>query len=270
MSDQSYLRKVTPTGVVTTLTLTDSTTGAAITHPNIGYIALDNAGTIYAASGGYAVEKITPSGVVSTLAGTATKGSSDGTGPLASFGGISGIAVDKTGNIYVNDSDANKIRKITPAGVVSTFAGSGLTGSADGAGAAASFNLGGIGNSGIAVDGNGNVYIVEWLNADVRKITPGGVVSTLAGGGGRFGVTDGAGSVASFANPYAITVDKSANVYVDDGTGAIRLITASGMVSTLVNPGVLGPMGGIAADSSGNLYATTWGVSAEVLKITFP
>ena len=179
--------------------------------------------------------------------------------------------MDKTGNIYVRDFNANKIRKITQAGVVNTFAGSGATGSADGPGSSASFNFNGAmpGNHSIDIDSNGNIYVVEWPNADIRKITPAGVVSTLAGGDGRFGSTDGAGSVASFENPFAITVDKNANVYVADGSQAIRMITPSGMVSTIVNPAVLGPLGGITTDSSGNLYATTWGFSAEVLKITF-
>jgi hypothetical protein len=269
VSDSGYLRKVTPAGVVTTLALTDSTTGTPITYPGIGPIALDSAGNIYAVAG-FIIEKITPAGVVSTIAGSGSQGTADGVGSKASFGGVAGIALDSTGNIYVADYGVNKIRIITSAGLVSTFAGSGATGNANGAGATATFNLGGYGNSGIIVDNSGNVYVVEWLNEDVRKITPNGVVSTLAGGPGRSGFTDGAGSVASFANPFAITVDNSSNVYVADGTESIRKINPFGMVSTVVNPGgVQGPLGSIAIDSSGNLYASTWGSSAEIIKISF-
>jgi sugar lactone lactonase YvrE len=266
VEDQGYLRKITPTGLVTTLTLTDSTTGAVIVNPNITSITLDSVGNIYAVSG-FAIEKITSAGVVNPLAGSATQGAADGVGTAASFGWIQGIVVDGSGNIFVRDNGANKIRKITPAGVVSTLAGSGATGSADGVGTAASFNLIGAISDGIAIDSGGNVYVVEWPNGDVRKITPAGMVSTLAGGSGRFGETDGAGNVASFSNPSAITVDKNANVYVADGGYVIRTISPSGMVSTLVTPGT--PLSSIATDSSGNLYATTEGFSAEVLKIAF-
>ena len=268
VADGGYLRKITPAGIVTTLTLTDSTTGTAIAYPNIGSsIALDSAGNIYAVSG-YTIQRITRAGVMSTLAGSGAQGSADGVGTAASFGQIQGIAVDGSGNVYVRDYDANKIRKVTPAGMVSTLAGSGASGSTDGAGAAASFNFGGALCDGIAVDSSGNVYVVEWANEDVRKITPSGVVSTLAGGSGRFGETDGAGTIASFANPYAITVDSIGNVYVVDGTNAIRMITMTGMVSTIYS-GSLGPFSAIAMDSGGNFYLTTWGNSWEVLKITF-
>jgi hypothetical protein len=279
VADEGYLRKITPAGVVTTLTLTDSISGVSIANPNISNIASDSVGNIYAVAG-FQIEKITPAGVVSPLAGSSTPGNVDGFGSAASFGFIAGIALDGSGNIFVVDEDANKIRKITPTGVVNTFAGSGATGAVDGAGATASFNLGGASRNAIAVDSSGNVYVVEWPNGDVRKINPAGVVSTLAGGSGRFGGTDGPGTVASFANPDGITVDGSGNVYVKDGSDAIRLITTTGMVRTLYRPSSVTynivnkdvfssggyALGNLTMDSSGNLYALTPG---EVLKVTF-
>jgi hypothetical protein len=269
VSDYGLLRKVSPSGVVSTINLTDSVTGAVIAYPSIGAIVLDNAGNIYATSG-YSLVKITPSGVVSKLAGSGTSGSNDGIGAAASFGQIQGIAVDGSGNVYVRDSDARKIRKVTPGGVVSTFAGSGLTGSTDGTGTAASFNLGGAINSGIAVDKTGNVYVLETPNNDVRKITPNGVVSTFAGGRGRYGFTDGGVGVASFSGPNAITVDGNGYVYVMDGVGYIRMIDPYGTVSTKYNGWLGAPISSIAADSSGNIYVMTWGLSAEVVKFSFP
>ena len=116
------------------------------------------------------------------------------------------MAVDGSGSVYIADSDNNTIRKITPAGVVSTFAGSaGNRGSADGSGGVARFS----GPNGVAVDGSGNVYVADGGNRTIRKITPAGFVSTLAGSAGNSGYTDGTGSAAQFAYPSGLAVDGS-------------------------------------------------------------
>jgi serine/threonine protein kinase, bacterial len=248
------LRKITSAGVVTTLALTDST-GAVIQNPNLSCIALDSFGTIYAASGNM-VEKITPAGAVSFLAG--------------SFGSIHGLAVDLGGNVYVGDGDANKILKITPSGMVSTLAGSGLKGADDGTGSAASFDFDGLGFDGIAIDSLGNLYVVDPSNEAIRKITPAGVVSTLAKGGSLgIGPVDGPVSQATFSGPGAIAVDGQGNIYLADYAYNIRMISTAGFVSTIVSNGP-GSYGGLSVDNSGNLYATTWPSNAEVLKIKTP
>jgi serine/threonine-protein kinase len=113
------------------------------------------------------IREISPSGVVTTLAGSGTTGAFDGFGVNASFNLPAGIAVDKQGNIYVSDSGNNKIRKITPNGEVTTLAGSGDKGSANGGAKAASFNN----PIGIAVDSSGNVYVADDGNYLIRKIT---------------------------------------------------------------------------------------------------
>ena len=116
---------------------------------------------------------------VSTLAGTGAQGAADGPGSSATFSNPIGVAVDGAGNVYVAEANNNKIRKISAAGVVSTLAGTGSQGAADGPGSSATFNS----PTGVAVDGAGNVYVADFGNNKIRKITAAGVVSTLAGTG---------------------------------------------------------------------------------------
>jgi sugar lactone lactonase YvrE len=237
-SDNSTIRKITPGGVVTTLAgtagLTGSTdgTGAAARFDSPNGVATDSAGNVYVSEwGNNTIRKITPAGIVSTLAGTAgVRGSVDGTGAAARFSLLRGVAVDSAGNVYV--ADDTTIRKITRAGVVTTLAGTaGVRGSTDGTGAAARFNP----PNGVATDGAGNVYVCEWGNNTIRKITPAGVVTTLAGTAGVAGSTDGTGAAARFRFPIAVTTDSTGNVYVADwGNSTIRKITPAGMVSTVV------------------------------------
>src|SRR5580765_568256 len=161
-------------------------TGSQAIFGNPYASALDSAGNIYVAdTTNFAVRKITPAGVVTTLAGLAgTGGFTDGTGSDARFGSVNGIAVDKAGNVYVTDGSYNTVRKITRAGVVTTLAGTpAAVGSTDGTGSAARFHF----PFGIAVDGTGNLYVSDQSNHTIRKITPAGVVTTLAGSAGVIG-----------------------------------------------------------------------------------
>ena len=130
-----------------------------------------------------------PVAQLSLLAGSAGgSGNTDGTGAAASFNRPYGVATDSSGNVYVADTNNHTIRKITPAGVVTTVAGSaGVRGSADGTGAAASFNN----PYGVATDSSGNVYVADTSNHTIRKITPAGVVTTLAGSAGVIGFVPG-------------------------------------------------------------------------------
>jgi len=167
------------------------------------------------------IRKITPAGVVTTLAGSGSDGSANGTGTAASFSYPYGVAVDGSGNVYVAEGN-HLIRKITPAGVVTTLAGS-SQGSANGTGTAASFNR----PYGVAVDGSGNVYVADLSNHLIRKITPAGVVTTLAGSG-SLGAANGTGTAASFSYPNGVAVDGSGNVYVaDQGNHLIRKIATT-------------------------------------------
>ena len=128
----------------------------------------------------------------------------NGTGTAASFNRSAGVALDGSGNLYVADRSNHLIRKITAAGVVTTLAGSGSAGSANGTGTAASFNY----PFGVAVDGNGTVYVADSYNHLIRKITAAGVVTTLAGSGST-GSANGTGTAASFNYPFGVAVDLS-------------------------------------------------------------
>lgn len=248
----SAIRKITPAGIVTTLAgrvgaygSTDGTNDAArFSYPN--GVAVDSTGNVYVAdSNNQTIRKITSVGVVTTLAGLAGEsGNADGTNSTARFYQPNGVAVDGVGNIYVADTYNNTIRKITPSGVVTTFAGqAGQGGGDDGNGSTARFNS----PFGIALDKLGNVYVAEIYGATIRKITPVGVVTTLAGRAYESGSADGgmddAGSAARFNSPRGLAVDDSGNVFVADyGNNTIRMITPAGDVTTL---------GGLAGQASG-------------------
>ncbi len=183
--------------------------GATATFNAPAGIATDAAGNVYVADSGSAtIRKVTPAGVVSTLAGTAstiaasTIGSLDGTGAAAQFAQPTGVATDSAGNVYVVDRANHNVRKVSPAGVVTTLAGHSLApGSANGVGAGATFNQ----PRGIALDGAGNIYIADTGNYTIRAITPGGAVSTIAGTPGRRGFSSGA-VPATLADPSAIAI----------------------------------------------------------------
>ena len=252
--NNSLIRKITQAGVVTTLAgdtydLTNSYsnngyadgTNSAAMFNNPGGVATDNSGNVYVADTyNNLIRKITPAGVVTTLAGDTNSlgsgGYADGTNGTAQFNYPYGVAVDASNNIYVADWGNNLIRKITPAGVVTTLAGDtnslGSGGYADGTNGTAQFN----GPGGVAVDASGNVYVADWYNNLIRKITPAGVVTTLAGDTNSLsgGYSDGTNGTALFNGPSGVVVDPAGNVFVADwNNNLIRKITPAGVVTTL-------------------------------------
>ena len=193
-------------------------------------VAVDSSGNVYVADyENNVIRKITSTGIASTLAGSGAAGADDGLDTAATFNLPEAVAVDAAGNVYVADNRNNLIRKVTPVGQVTTLAGSGQRGSANGTGNAASFNS----PFGIAVDAAGNVYVADSGNNLIRKITPSGDVTTIAGSGAR-GAKDASGTSASFNTPAGLAIDKSGTIYVaDQDNNLIRKITAAGAVTTI-------------------------------------
>lgn len=268
------IRRITAGGVVTTLaglagsSGSTNATGSAARFSNPRGVAVDSAGTtVYVAdTNNNRIRQVTtPGGVVTTLAGSGASGGYDGTGAGARFNSPEGIALDGGGLVYVADTVSDTIRTITGAGVVTTLAGFyGSLGAVDGAGQAARL----ANPNGAAIDAGGNLYFADRTSHTIRKMTPGGNVTTLAGLADTSGTTDGTGSAARFSGPNAIAVDSAGTVYVaDTNNHTIRTITPGGVVATLA--GLAGALGttdgtgsnarfsfprGIAVDSTGIVY----------------
>lgn len=230
--DHTYLSVGADASNSSILKIPDSNSSAAPTTFATGMnnpkgMVKDAAGNLYVADHfNFVIKKITSSGAVTVFAGSlGNAGTDDGQGTAAKFNGPWGLAIDSDQNIYVADTYSNNIRKITPAGLVSTLAGSSTAdhGSADGTGSAARFQY----PKGVAVDTGGNVYVADTYNNTIRKITPAGVVTTVAGlaGNGNNAYVNGIGSVARFNRPEGIAIDEMNNLYVADfSNNAIRLL----------------------------------------------
>jgi sugar lactone lactonase YvrE len=239
--------------------------GAAARFSEPRDVAVDGAGNVYVADQANAsIRKITSAGVVTTFVGAKAPGSEDGAGAAERLLSPSGLAVDGAGNLYVADQLNHTIRKITDTGVVTTLAGAaGMSGSQDGAGATARFNF----PIDVAVDGSGNVYVADQGNQTIRKITPGGVVSTLAGSADMSGFEDGTGAEARFADPGALAIDSAGVLYVASRGPGIRRVTAAGVVTTLARDHGINSSAGVAVDAVGNLYVADSG-NYVIRKIT--
>ena len=238
------IRKITSAGAVSILegtlvagnTNTSATPGTAALFNGPTGVAVDALNNVYVADfGNNEIRKIASTGgVVTTFAGATKAGNTNATGTAASFNGPAGVAVDALGNVYVADFNNNLIREISPAGVVTTLAGSGSAGNANGTGTAASFN----GPRAVAVDANFNVYVADAKNNLIREITQAGVVTTLAGTGAA-GNTSGAAASATFNYPSGIAVDGSGNVFVADANNNLLREISSGTVTSIAGSGYL-------------------------------
>ncbi|MDQ2794472.1 MAG: hypothetical protein M3Y12_10770 [Bacteroidota bacterium] len=265
----SRIRKIAPDGTVTTFTggapglVNGPLAPARFGDPSD--VAIDSQGNLYVADLSFhCIRKITSGGMVSTLAGSGVAGFADGPGTTAKFNYPIGIAVDAQGNVYVAEDDGNRIRKVLPNGTVSTIAGTGQSGFADGPGSSAQFTS----PEGIAVDSQGTLYVAEFGGNRIRKITADGTVSTLAGNSAR-GAADGTGGGAQFYGPRGVTIDSHGDLLVADaGNCCIRKVTTDGVVSTVAGTKQYGyadgsvgtaqfwPPTGIAAGAKGVFYVT--------------
>lgn len=276
--DHNSILKITPDGLTTIFagspdgeSGSDDGIGIEARFTNPMGIVCDNNGIIYIAdTGNKSIRKITPNGTVTTIVCV-----DEQTGLNTVFDELIGVAVDKTGNLYVTSNQT--IQKITPEGTTITLAGEKtFRGSTDGT-TESRFCC----PSGIVVDSNENLYIADTKNNTIRKITPDGVVSTFAGKAQRLGVKDGVGTKARFKSPWGITIDQEDNLYITDAFSyLVRKITPNGTVSTVAGkPRLTGSSDGaeamfgfpmdITIDNKGNLYVVDTG-NYSIRKIILP
>ena len=234
------IRRISSTKVVTTTAgeasergaIDDDDTDARFDSPK----GVTESGGVYyvADTENHTIRRISSSGAVTTVAGLAGNfGFEDGTGEAARFRNPTGIAADSGGNLYVADFGNHTIRKITSAGVVTTVAGSaGVAGSADGTGSASLFNH----PKAITIGTGGDLFVADYDNHTIRRVTTAGVVTTLAGTALSSGYVDDTGAVARFFGPSGVSADASGNIYVADKfNNAIRKVTDAGVVTTVLD-----------------------------------
>jgi sugar lactone lactonase YvrE len=274
------IRKVTPAGVISTVAGTGNLRGrtgdngpaiAALLNGPTG-VAVDEAGNLLISDyGNFRVRKVTPDGIIRAAAGNGTLGYAGDGGPAAAafFNNPSAVAADSSGNLFVADTANHRIRKITPGGITSTIAGTGVAGfSGDGGGATAAL----LNNpSGVAVDISGNLFVADSANERIRKITPGGVISTVAGVGSTGSwVEGGLATSTRIFNAVGVAVDGTGNLFIAVSTGnwVTKVTAADGRIRTLAGGNgagfggdggrataarLLAPMG-VAVDLSGNVF----------------
>jgi uncharacterized protein (TIGR03437 family) len=233
-------------------------------------ITVDSSGNIYVADIGHSlVRKVTPAGIISTAAGNGTQGYGGDNGPAikASLNGPGGLAVDSAGNLYISDTLNNRVRKVDTTGAITTIAGDGTFAfKGEGVqGTSAELSWPGF----LAFDSVGNLFIDDNLNYRVRKLTPAGIITTVAGTGNPLSSGDGGQAIAAGVAPSGVAVDGAGNIYISQSNSTIRKVDTTGKISTIAgglntggfsgdngpsaNASLLGPMG-LAVDAGGNLY----------------
>lgn len=263
----NVIRKITAAGIISTFAgsgtkSTQDGEGRVATFSGPWGLAFDGQGNLFVAdSDGHKIRMISPNGVVSTFAGSGTAGSQDGQGIAASFNKPFNLLFASDGTLYVTDNGNAKIRKISPSGQVTTFAGSGVKGKNDGNAAEAQFSE----PIGMAWDSAGNIVVSDYSNNNIRLVSSTGQVSTWVGSGAA-GMVDGQGTAAQFSGPGGVATDAAGYVYVTDGSNLrIRVISPTGRVSQFAGSGIEGDvdatgvatnfrfLGDMTIDSSGDL-----------------
>jgi sugar lactone lactonase YvrE len=237
---------------------------AALLHEPYS-VAVDGAGNVYVADEYNArVRKISATGVISNFAGDGLYGAFTG-GVAATATSLLdpyGVCVDKDGNVYIADNDADAIYKVNTAGIITSVVGNGIEcHSGDGGPAtAASLNR----PRGVAIDLAGNMYIADYSNDCIRKVDASGIISTYAGTTyAGYGGDGGPASAAGLLNPTGVAVDVHGNIYIaDQGNIRVRKVDASGIISTIAGNGTPGPYGDGGPATAANLDVP-WGVTVD-------
>jgi trimeric autotransporter adhesin len=243
----------------------------------------DNSGNVYISDWGNArLREVTPDGIIHTLAGNSIYGYSGDGGPAtaAELGGPMGIYVNNAGTIYFADIGNERIREINGAGYITTYAGNGAYGFAGDGGPAGNAEFEDPG--GICGDASANIYVADIFNNRIRKISAGGIISTIAGCGSRgYSGDGGAATLAEFFYPTGVAVDSSGNLYIaDENNNCIRKVNTLGIISTITGNGIAGYSGdggmaslaelnnpaGIGVDNLNNIYITD-GFNSRIRKI---
>jgi sugar lactone lactonase YvrE len=259
------VRKLDHNGIITGVA-----TGPGAGAGSFAGIAVDAAGAIYFAGEGR-IRKIDTQGTITPVAGNGTFRASGDGGPATSAGMIIwGIAVDRTGALFIADNGNNRVRKVDANGIITTVAGNGTAGSSGDGGPATRASVGGA--LAVAVDGDGVLYIAQ--SSRIRKVDRNGVISTVAGNGtAGFSGDGGPATSASLDIPVAVAVDGSGNIYIAERNNRVRKVDASGIITTVAGDGVEGFRGdggpaiaarlhepvALAVTSGGTLYISDWG-----------
>ncbi|MGV3559149.1 NHL domain-containing protein [Larkinella arboricola] len=277
------IRKVTPNGIISTVVGTGTQgfggDGGPAVQANLSSpygVAVDTQGNLFIADfGNNRIRKVTANGMINTVAGTGTQGFSGDGGPAttASLRHPRGVAVDTQGNLFIADLDNQRIRKVSSGGIITTVAGNGTYGSGGDGGPATSAGIGS--PYGVAVDKQGNLFIADGSNNRIRKVSPTGIITTVAGNGTYgFSGDGGPATSAQLSSPSGVAVDAQGNLFIADASNyRIRKVATNGLIYTVAGNGPIGDSGdggpatsaqlnlptGVAVDSQGNLFIADMG-----------
>jgi hypothetical protein len=276
--ENAVVRKVSPTGVITTIAGSGSVgysgdggpaTAARMSHAH--GVAVDAAGNVYFSDyNNHVVRKVSTAGIITRVAGVAGSGytGDGGAATMARISYPSGLTLDGAGNLYIADNGNSVIRKVSPTGVITTVAGNGISGYAGDAGPATAARL--FAPVAVHADGSGNLYVADFGNQVVRKVDASGVITTVAGNGvAGYSGDGGAATAAKLHRPSGVTSDNAGNIYFSElGNSVVRKVNASGIISTIAGttvPGYSGDGGpalladlrqpmGLSRDCAGRIY----------------
>jgi len=251
-------------------------------------VAVDASGNLFIADqANRRIRKVSASGIITTVAGSGPGGEAagggfsgdDGPATSAQLSGPQSVIVDASGNLFIADTYNNRIRRVSVSGIITTVAGSGPRGFSGDGGPATAASL--YYPSDVAVDSAGNLFIADFDNQRIRKVSASGIITTVAGNGTQgFSGDGGPATAASLYYPSGVAVDASGNLFIaDSGNSRIRKVSASGIITTVAGSGPSGFSSGfsgdggpatsaslgepyhVAVDSAGNLFIADTGNS---------